>query len=220
MALALFDLDHTLLEGDSDYLWGRFLVAHELVDGAWFQAENERFYRAYQEGTLDPVEYLRFALAPLTRYAPEQLHAWRQTFVDEWIRPRVRPRGHDLVREHARRGDTTLIVTATNRFITAPIAELFGVDDLLATTPETRDDRYTGEVVGPITFGSGKVRALEQWLTLHGEDLRGSSFYSDSHNDLPLLERVDYPVAVDPDATLHARARAGGWRVIGLGDTA
>ncbi len=216
MALAIFDLDNTLLRGDSDYLWGRFLVARELVDGPRFDAENDRFYQEYLNGTLDPRAYLRFALEPLTRHDPDDLHRWRQDFVDHWIRPLVLPRGQELVRRHAARGDTTLIITATNRFITAPIAELFAVDDLLATTPEWRNGGYTGDIIEPVTYGPGKVEALEQWLGERGETLTGSHFYSDSHNDLPLLERVDHPVAVDADEALLRHARERGWHTMSL----
>ncbi|SEO95995.1 HAD family hydrolase [Aquisalimonas asiatica] len=216
MALAIFDLDNTLLRGDSDHLWGRFLVKRGVVDGPEYEAANDRFYRQYLDGTLDPRAYLRFALDPLTRHAPEQLDAWRQEFVRDWIRPLVLPEGVNLVQRHAAQGDRTLIITATNRFITAPIAELFRVDALLASTPEWRNGRYTGEITGPITFGSGKVHALEEWLQEQDNDLRGSYFYSDSHNDLPLLHRVDHPVAVDPDDTLDATARERGWRRISL----
>lgn len=216
MPLAIFDLDNTLLRGDSDYLWGRFLVERNLVDGPRFEAENERFYHEYLAGTLDVHEYLRFALAPLTQYDPDRLHAWRREFVDQWIRPLVLPRGQALVRDHAARGDTTLIITATNRFITDPIAALFAVDDLLATTPEWRNGAYTGDIIGPVTFGAGKVDALREWLSKRDETLRGSHFYSDSHNDLPLLEQVDHPVAVDADATLTRCAGERGWRMMSL----
>ncbi|WP_290647837.1 HAD family hydrolase [Aquisalimonas sp.] len=216
MALALFDLDNTLLGGDSDYLWGRFLVHRGIVDGPTYDAANECFYRQYLDGTLDIHAYLRFALRPLTRHSPQQLAAWRREFIDGWIRPLVLPRGLELVRHHAAQGDTTLIITATNRFVTAPIAEIFQVQDLLATTPEQRHGHYTGEVVGPITFRAGKVDALELWLAENGGSLRGSYFYSDSHNDLPLLERVDYPVAVDPDDTLRQTAKQRNWDLISL----
>ena len=216
MPLAIFDLDNTLLRGDSDYLWGRFLVKRNLVDGPRYDAENDRFYQQYLAGTLDVRAYLRFALAPLTWYSPEELHAWRREFVDDWIRPLVLPQGRELVRDHAARGDTTLIITATNRFITDPIANLFGVDELLATTPEWHEGAYTGEVTGPVTFGAGKVEALEEWMARQGESLAGSHFYSDSHNDLPLLERVDHPVAVDADDTLLRHADERGWRTMSL----
>ena len=219
MTLALFDLDNTLIGGDSDYLWGRFLVKRGIVDGPAYDARNDHFYQQYVAGTLDVHEYLRFALQPLTEHSPDQLAQWREEFVREWIQPLVLPRGIQLVRDHADRGDTTLIITATNRFITAPIADLFRVDALLATTPERREGAYTGEVTGPVTFGSGKVDALRAWLGEHGGSLQGSHFYSDSHNDLPLLEQVDHPVAVDPDATLRAAARERGWRCISLRDT-
>ncbi|MCC5856686.1 MAG: HAD family phosphatase [Ectothiorhodospiraceae bacterium] len=216
MTLAIFDLDNTLLAGDSDYLWGRFIVKHGLVDAEQYEATNRHFYEAYQRGELDVHAYLRFALEPLTRYPAEELHAWRALFIDEMIRPIVLKAGEELVRDHARRGHVTMIITATNRFITAPIAELFGVDHLLATTPEFRDGRYTGDFVDLPTFREGKVQALENWLEAQQDRPRQSWFYSDSHNDVPLLEQVTNPVAVDPDDTLRALARERGWPTISL----
>lgn len=216
MTLAIFDLDNTLLAGDSDYLWGRFVVERGLVDAQAYDAANRRFYQDYQRGELDVRAYLRFALEPLTRYPAEQLHAWREEFIAEVIRPIVLKAGLELVRDHARRGHVTMIITATNRFITGPIAEMFGVDHLLATTPEFRDGRYTGDVIDEPTFREGKVLALDNWLAEQGEQPHQSWFYSDSHNDLPLLEKVTNPVAVDPDEQLRALARSRGWPTISL----
>lgn len=216
MRLAVFDLDNTLLGGDSDYLWGRFLVEEGIVDSVIYERENERFYHEYQTGTLDIYEYQRFALAPLVGRDHETLQAWHRRFMETKIDPIVLPAGRELLREHRARGDYLLIITATNRFVTGPIAELLGVDELLATEPELRNGGYTGEVVGIPTFREGKVRRLEQWLEKSGLNLGGSSFYSDSHNDLPLLEMVERPVAVDPDETLEGHARAKGWEIISL----
>lgn len=216
MALAIFDLDNTLLAGDSDYLWGRFLVDKEIVDGAEYAAENERFYQAYQAGTLDIHGYLRFALKPLTQHAPHQLQAWRAQFIDEQIRPIVLDQGRELVESHRSRGDTLLIITATNRFLTEPIAALFGIDHLLATDPELAGERYTGAITGIPTFREGKIKALEAWLQRTGHQLAGSYFYSDSHNDIPLLERVCHPVAVDPDPGLYQQATQRDWPIISL----
>lgn len=216
MALALFDLDNTLIAGDSDHLWGEFLVERGIVDRDAYREANDRFFQAYRAGTLDIDAYLRFALAPLAAHDPERLWQWRRAFVEEKIRPIVLAPGRELVAKHRRAGDRTLIVTATNRFVTEPIAALFGVDALLATTPEWADGRYTGRVAGTPTFREGKVTVLEQWLAEHGESLKDSTFYSDSHNDLPLLERVSQPVAVDPDEALREQARRRGWPVISL----
>ncbi|MBK1721740.1 HAD family hydrolase [Thiocystis violacea] len=218
MALALFDLDNTLLAGDSDYLWGRFLAAQGILDGAHHERENERFYRDYQRGTLDIDAFLRFSLRPLRDHSRAQMEALRARFIDELIEPIMLPAARDLIASHKANGDTLLIITATNAFVTAPIAERFGVPHLIATLPELRDGEYTGEVEGIPAFREGKVIRLQAWLAEHTRDLAGSTFYSDSHNDIPLLERVDHPVAVDPDAQLRETAQARGWRILSLRD--
>ncbi len=220
MTLAIFDLDNTLLAGDSDYLWGQFLADTGAVDRAWYEQENEGFYRAYQEGSLDIMEFLRFSLRPLKEHPVERLHAWREQFLREKIDPIILPSTRELVERHRRAGDTLLIITATNAFVTAPIAERLGIGHLIATEPEMIDGRYTGEVAGIPCFREGKVERLQLWLQAHDETLRGSSFYSDSHNDIPLLERVERPVAVDPDQELRRYARERGWPVMSLHPTA
>lgn len=219
MPLAIFDLDNTLLAGDSDYLWGRFLVDKELVDGAEYAAENERFYQAYQAGTLDIRGYLRFVLRPLAQHEPHQLRAWRAQFIDEQIRPIILDQARELVESHRSRGDTLLIITATNRFLAEPIAALFSIDHLLATDPEKVGERYTGGITGIPAFRDGKIRALEAWLQHTEHQLAKSYFYSDSHNDIPLLERVRYPIAVDPDLELNQQAVQRGWPIISLRQT-
>jgi HAD superfamily hydrolase (TIGR01490 family) len=216
MPLAIFDLDNTLLDGDSDYLWGVFLADNGIVDRNHYERENERFYREYKEGRLDIHEFLRFSLAPLARHSPAELERLRDRFLQEKIRPIILPKAQALVERHRGAGDRLLIVTATNRFVTAPIAAALGIPDLIATEAAMLDGRYTGESDGVPSFREGKVIRLEQWLAAHGCDLAGSSFYSDSHNDLPLLERVDRPVAVDPDPQLAAVARERGWPVLSL----
>jgi HAD superfamily hydrolase (TIGR01490 family) len=216
MALAIFDLDNTLLAGDSDHLWGQFLVAQGLVDGDAFAQANDAFYRDYQQGTLDIDAFLRFALRPLRDHPPALMESLRARFVAERIAPLMLPAARALIDDHRAAGDTLLIITASNTFITAPIAALFGVPNLIATDPEVRDGRFTGAVAGIPSFRSGKVVRLEAWLAAQGETLAGSSFYSDSHNDLPLLERVDRAVAVDPDPLLRAAALARGWAILSL----
>ena len=216
MALAIFDLDNTLLAGDSDYLWGVSLAEQGAVDGAHYERENERFYREYKEGRLDIFEFLRFSLRPLRENDPDKLHSWRRNFLERKIEPILLPRAGDLLERHRRRGDTLLIITATNAFVTAPIARLLGVEHLLATEPEMRDGRYTGGVAGIPCFRNGKVERLRDWLAQRHESLTGSWFYSDSHNDIPLLELVDNPVAVDPDDELRRYAAEQGWPVISL----
>ena len=224
MALALFDLDNTLLAGDSDHLWGEYLAHRGIVDGELYRRENDRFLRMYEEGSLDIQAFLRFSLDALARHDPADLHAWRRDFIHEWIRPRIATGAPDLVARHRDAGDRLVIITATNRFVTEPIAELLAIDTLIATEPEWRDGRYTGNVAGTPCFREGKIHRLEQWLASEPvgtpEPLAGSTFYSDSHNDVPLLERVDQPVAVDPDPKLAATARARGWPVITLRATA
>jgi HAD superfamily hydrolase (TIGR01490 family) len=216
MALAIFDLDNTLLAGDSDYLWGRFLAAEGIVDAAIYERENERFYREYKDGTLDIGEFLRFSLRPLRDHPRAHLEALRERFVAELIAPIMLPAAKDLVESHREAGDTLIIITATNAFVTAPIAERFGIAHLIATQPAEEDGHFTGEPAGRPAFREGKVERLDAWLREHRETLGGSSFYSDSHNDLPLLERVDRPIAVDPDPQLRETALSRGWPVISL----
>ena len=216
MALAIFDLDNTLLAGDSDYLWGVFLAEMGAVDRDHYERENERFYREYREGRLDIFEFLAFSLRPLATHPLSQLLAWREQFLVERIDPIITAAARELVERHRDAGDTLMIITATNAFVTAPIAARFGIPHLIATDPEQCDGRYTGQVAGIPSFREGKVQRLDAWLSEHGGDLAGAWFYSDSHNDLPLLERVTHPVAVDPDGQLAATAAARGWPVISL----
>ena len=216
MALAIFDLDNTLLAGDSDYLWGRFLVEKGIVDGEQYERENERFYADYKAGKLDIHEFLRFSLKPLSRHSQQELAQWREEFIEEKIMPIISDQARELVEKHRQAGDLPLIITATNAFVTAPIAERFGIDHLIATEPETLDGHYTGEVAGEPSFREGKVKRLNAWLDEFRQTLEGSWFYSDSHNDLPLLEQVDNPVAVDPDSTLAEVAKQRNWPILQL----
>ncbi|SCZ50718.1 histidinol-phosphatase [Thiohalomonas denitrificans] len=216
MELAIFDLDNTLLGGDSDYLWGRFLVRKGLVDGETYERANQRFYEQYKAGTLDIHEFLRFSLKPLTEHRPETLEAWHRIFMEEMIEPIILPKARALVERHRNEGRRPLIITATNRFVTAPIAAAFGIEDILATDPEQVNGRYTGNVAGLPCFQEGKVERLKAWLDETSLTLKGSWFYSDSQNDLPLLEQVEHPVAVDPDDTLAETARARGWEILSL----
>jgi len=216
LALAIFDLDNTLLSGDSDYLWGQFLAQTGAVDRAMYEQENLYFFHEYKKGTLDIMEFQRFSLRPLAQHSVKRLQRWRDQFLREKIEPIILPPATQLVEQHRRAGDILVIITATNSFVTAPIARRFGIEHLIATDPAMSNGRYTGEVMGIPCFKEGKVRRLKQWLEDHGETLQGSSFYSDSHNDIPLLEQVDKPVAVDPDDKLKVHARARGWPVISL----
>lgn len=216
MRLAIFDLDNTLLAGDSDYLWGRFLVEQGRVDEASYESQNQVFYDQYRDGTLDIEAFHLFSLAPLAAHALDDLHRWRAQFVRDKIEPVVAPLAPALLEKHRVQGDTLLIMTATNRFITEPIAALLGVDTLIATDPEFIDGRYTGQIAGIPNFREGKVLRLEQWMRERGVIDARISFYSDSHNDLPLLLRADQAIAVDPDATLRAEALRRGWPVISL----
>ncbi|MEK6551672.1 MAG: HAD family hydrolase [Pseudomonadota bacterium] len=216
MTLAIFDLDHTLLAGDSDHAWGQFLIDREVVDAESYRRANERYYAQYRAGTLDIFEFLEFALKPLARHERDQLDAWHREFVATRIRPMITPAARALVEQHRRQGHTLMIVTATNRFVTAPIAREFGIDHLLATEPEEVDGRFTGRVAGTPCYREGKVARLRQWLEHSRETLAGSWFYSDSHNDLPLLELVDHPVAVNPDEVLRREAVARRWPVLAL----
>jgi HAD superfamily hydrolase (TIGR01490 family) len=217
MALALFDLDNTLIGGDSDHSWGAFLVAHGLVDGDRYQALNDQFYQDYLAGTLDILAYLELALTPLSEHSSERLAELREQFMAEMIEPLLLPKARALIDQHRRAGDRLLVITATNRFVSEPICRRLGIDELLATEPEQIDGRYTGRVSGVPTFQHGKVTRFNDWRTEHGIDSAESTiFYSDSINDLPLLELVDRAVAVDPDEKLRAAAEQRGWPIISL----
>jgi HAD superfamily hydrolase (TIGR01490 family) len=216
MGLAIFDLDHTLLTGDSDYLWGQYLVEHGIVEREAYSRENARFYKDYCAGTLDIHAFARFSLEPLVRLGAKKLLPLRDQFVAEVIDPIVAPAAPALLERHRMAGDTLLIITATNRFITEPIAQLLGVDELLATDPEVSGGRYTGRIAGTPCYQDGKRLRLEQWRAQQGEQYTRLTFYSDSHNDLPLLRQVHEPVAVDPDEELLREAQRAGWPVISL----
>ncbi len=219
MDLALFDLDHTLLSGDSDYEWAQFLIEQGVLERGSYEARNEHFFSQYKAGRLDIHQFLEFQLAPLSRYPRERLDAWHSEFMRTKILPAIRAKGRELVRRHLRQGDLCAIVTSTNAFISAPIAREFGIVHLLATELEVRDGKFTGKPSGTPCFRQGKVTRLAEWLGGRGETLASfaaSWFYSDSLNDLPLLERVTHAVAVDPDETLRGEAAARGWRIISL----
>ncbi|TFV88138.1 HAD family hydrolase [Oxalobacteraceae bacterium OM1] len=220
MNLAIFDLDHTLLPLDSDYEWGQFLVRIGAVDADAFAKRNAAFYAQYEAGTLDPVEYLEFALGTLAQYPRKQLDAWHEQFMEEVIRPAIRPAALDLVKRHQDADDLTLIITATNRFVTEPIAHALGVANLIAAEPDVTDaGEITGRLRGIPTSGDGKVIHLNEWLQARGKtlgDFASSTFYSDSQNDIPLLSAVTHPVATNPNALLRAHAQAKGWPIIAL----
>jgi HAD superfamily hydrolase (TIGR01490 family) len=219
MRLALFDLDHTLLPIDSDYEWSRFLVRIGVLDGESYERENDRFFRQYQDGSLDIDAFLRFQLAPLAAYPRPTLDAWHRRFMAEVIAPQILPPARELVDRHRAQGDLLALVTATNAFVTAPIARAFGIEHLVATGIEERDGAFTGRPQGVPSFREGKIVRTDAWLASLGRRLDGfarSWFYSDSRNDLPLLERVTDPVATNPDAVLHAAALERGWPVLRL----
>ena len=219
MQLALFDLDHTLLPLDSDYEWTRFLARMGVVDGEAYMRENDRFYREYQAGTLDIFEFLAFQLAPLAQHPIDQLERWHARFMQEVIEPAIRPAARALVAQHAGRGDLCAVVTATNEFVTGPIARAFGVPNLIATGIERQGDRFTGRPRGTPCFKEGKITNTTQWLQGQGLTLAGfehSWCYIDSANDIPLLSTVTDPVATNPDARLTAHARLANWPVLQL----
>ena len=216
MALAIFDLDNTLIGGDSDYLWGEFLVKNGYVDASEFKAQNDQFYADYNAGCLDIVAYQRFALKPLGQQSIETLNKWHAQFMQTFIEPILLPKAQALVDEHKANGDRVMIITATNTFVTEPIGLRYGISELLGTNGEIKNGRYTGEIEGVPTFQAGKVTRLNSWLAEHNETLEGSYFYSDSHNDLPLLEKVTNPVVVDGDEKLLEIAKAKGWKSISL----
>jgi HAD superfamily hydrolase (TIGR01490 family) len=221
--LALFDLDHTLIPTDSDHEWGRFMVKHGMVDAENFALENDRFYADYKAGKLDIQAYLVAMLTPLAKYSRAQLAEYHQMYMHEVIKPTIVPVALELVREHRDAGDLCCMVTATNEFITGPIAAVFGVDKLIACEAETVDGQphsdYTGRPTGTPSYKEGKIVRTEAWLASLGKtwsDFERSYFYSDSHNDIPLLQKVTDPIATNPDDTLRAQAQAHGWRILEL----
>ena len=218
MTLAIFDLDNTLLAGDSDHAWGQFLIDQGLVDATVVKAANETFYQQYQAGELDIDRYLRFSLSFLANKPLHDLASLHRLFMETVIEPMIAPGTQALLQHHRDQGDTLMIITATNRFVTGPIAEHLGIPNLIACEAEQQNGAYTGLPTGIPSYQEGKVVRLQTWLDEHGESLYGAWFYSDSLNDLPLLRLVDNPVAVDPDATLAAEARRQNWPIISLRD--
>lgn len=216
MTVALFDLDNTLLAGDSDYLWGRFLVEQGIVDGDYYETENNRFFQEYKDGVLDIFEFLRFSLRPLRDNDPAKLRRLRKAFMQQRIDPIIPDASLQLIAKHRKAGDELIIITATNSFVTSPIAERLGVQHLIATEPELIEGEFTGKVAGEPCYREGKVKRLHRWLSDNHMNLEASWFYSDSHNDIPLLEEVENPVAVDADEILSALARERGWSEISL----
>jgi HAD superfamily hydrolase (TIGR01490 family) len=218
MALVIFDLDNTLLGGDSDHAFGEFACESGLVDSAGFSARNDAFYADYQSGDLDIDAYLRHALSPLAGQSTATADRWHLAFMRAKIEPMLLPKASALIDRHRQQGDRLLIITATNRYITQPIAQRLGINELIACEAEIIDGHYTGAPIGTPSYGAGKVVRLLEWLEETGETLAGSWFYSDSHNDIPLLVEVDHAVAVDPDERLRAYAQEQGWPIISLRD--
>lgn len=219
MKLVLFDLDNTLLAGDSDFEWAQFLISKGVLDREVHEAKNREFYDHYKAGTLDIHAFLDFQLKPLSRHPRAQLNAWHAEYMQTRIKPMMTVKSRQLVEMHKADADLVAIITATNRFVTAPIAREFGIEHLIATEVEEIDGQYTGRGAGIPCFKEHKITRLEMWLAdqkLLWEDITQSWFYSDSLNDLPLLSRVNYPVAVDPDATLEAHAKLNDWPIISL----
>lgn len=219
MNLALFDLDNTLLNGDSDFEWAQFLIEQGVLDRELFEAKNLAFYEQYKAGTLDIYEFLDFQLKPLARHARKVLNGWRDDFMQRKVRGMMSVPAQDLVARHRAAKDVCIIITATNSFVTSPIAREFGVEHLIATEPEEKDGEFTGGVSGVPCFREGKITRLESWLAQRGwgwDSFADSFFYSDSLNDLPLLAKVNNPIAVDPDATLRKHAERHGWRILTL----
>lgn len=218
MTLAIFDLDNTLLSGDSDYEWGQFLVRKKLVDETSYEAANLKFYEQYKQGVLDIYEYSAFSFQPLSERSMEELWILHNEFMLEVIHPMMSKKAKSLVKQHQQQGHILLVITATNSFITRPIVKAFGIDNMLATDPKIVSGRYTIEIEGVPCFHEGKVVRLENWLEQYKVSLEGSYFYSDSYNDLPLMEKVETAIAVDPDEKLATVARQRGWQIISLRD--
>jgi HAD superfamily hydrolase (TIGR01490 family) len=219
MKLALFDLDNTLLNGDSDFEWSQFLIRIGILDRELFEVKNQTFYDQYKAGTLDIHEFLDFQLKPLSRHSRKVLDDWHRQFMAESVMPMVTSQSRELVKQHLDAGDVCVIITATNSFVTAPIARVFGIEHLIATEPEHIDGEFTGQVADVPCFREGKITRLDNWLAARDWTLDSfvdSVFYSDSMNDLPLMCKVKHPVAANPDATLRAHAEQHGWPIISL----
>lgn len=216
MSLALFDLDNTLIAGDSDHLWGDFLVTQKRVDGTKHKALNAHFYAQYKEGVLDIDEYLAFALSPMAGMSRETLAPLQQQFVRDHIEPILLDAAFELLQQHRVLGDTLVIITATNTLVTQPIADRLGIEHLIGCEAEIVDGRFTGKSIGVPSFGEGKVSRIQAWCRENNASMENAIFYSDSHNDLPLLNLVDRPVAVDPDDRLRETASSRGWDIISL----
>ena len=219
MNLALFDLDNTILAGDSDYNWSRFLIQEGYLDGAIHAEKNEKFYADYKAGTLDIYAFVEFQFKPLARNPRTVLNQLLKKYVEEVIKPMITEKARALVKRHQDEGDLIIVITATNSFITKPIAELYGIENLIGTDPEEKEGEFTGKVSGLPSFKEGKVTRLEAWLkgkNLSLASFEKSYFYSDSHNDLPLMQKVTHPVAVDSDDVLSEYAKSKGWPQISL----
>ena len=221
MHLALFDLDNTLLAGDSDYEWTQHLLSKGILDRETFEARNQEFYEQYKAGRLNIVEFLDFQLQSLARNSRADLEAWHDEFMAERILPILGPKSRELVKRHQDAGDLCAVVTATNSFVTGPICRELGIDHLIATIAAQENGQFTGKPRGTPSFREGKITRVEGWLESIGlwwSSFERSWFYSDSLNDLPLLSKVSDPVAVDPDDTLHAHATNEGWKIMSLRD--
>jgi HAD superfamily hydrolase (TIGR01490 family) len=222
MKLAIFDLDHTLLAGDSDYEWGNFLVAKGVVDAAYYQQKNDEFYQQYLDKTLDIFEYQEFVLAPLTQLTKDERDKLHSGFMKTVVEPLRQQKANQLISQHQESGDTLLVITATNHFIASPIVAAMGISNILATDPEIIDEQFTGKITGTPCFQKGKIARLQSWLKQqeqdHQQTFSHTTFYSDSINDAPLLEYVDVAIAVDPDDKLRHLAEAQNWKIMSLKD--
>jgi len=216
VSLAIFDLDNTLIGGDSDHLWGEFLIQKGVVNADYYRQQNDKYYEAYKQGNLDIMAFLQFSLRPLADNPLEKMLELREEFMRDKIELLLLPKSFELLSRHREQGHYLLIITATNRFVTEPIAQRLGVDELLATEPEFVDGKYTGSVFGTPCYQAGKVTRLRQWQEKQAQTKGETWFYSDSHNDLPLLELVDHPVVVDADDILLEQAKTRNWLSISL----
>ena len=216
MALAIFDLDNTLIAGDSDHSWGEFLVDQNIVDRQLYKKMNDKFYADYESGCLDIFAYLEFSVEPLTKFSLQELDKLHQQFMRDIIEPMKLDQAETLINHHRQAGDRVLVITSTNRFIVEPICKSLGIDEIIATDLQIIDGKYTGKVDGTPTFKEGKVERFNQWLKEQNTNNEGSYFYSDSINDMPMLLEVTYPIAVDPDPALRKEAESRHWEIISL----